>query len=231
VLTFVNLWGYSELKAALAITPIPIMAMIVSPLVGRISDRLPPRAFGIPALLVMAVGLFSLATLPAEPDFWAAAWRLSLLGIGVGATFPAVMIGSMGSIRGTELGLGSGIVNMSRQVGFAIGIALFVAVFTGAVDNQAREAQQRIAALPGGHAALSFNKDDPEATEVTGSGPAAGEARQILEEELRDAYGRPFLVGGFVTLLAVPFALTMRRRPSEAQAAPEVAAAAAAAGG
>jgi EmrB/QacA subfamily drug resistance transporter len=231
VLAFVNLWGYSELKAALAITPIPIMAMIVSPLVGRISDRLPPRAFGIPALLVMAVGLFSLATLPAEPDFWAAAWRLSLLGIGVGATFPAVMIGSMGSIRGTELGLGSGIVNMSRQVGFAIGIALFVAVFTGAVDNQAKEAQQRIAALPGGQAAVSYNKDDPEAIELQASGPAAVEARQILEEELRDAYGRPFLVGGLVTLLAIPFALTMRRRPSEAQTPPEVAAAAAAAGG
>ena len=55
----------------------------------------------------------------------------------MGATFPAVTIGSMGSIPGQELGLGSGIVNMSRQVGFAVGVALFVAVFTGTIETPA----------------------------------------------------------------------------------------------
>ena len=48
----------------------------------------------------MAVGLWSLSTLPAEPDFWGAFWPLALVGVGVGATFPAVSIGSMGSIKG-----------------------------------------------------------------------------------------------------------------------------------
>ena len=48
VLTFVNLWGYSEIKAALAITPVAIVAMLVSPLVGRLSSRVAPRAFGGP---------------------------------------------------------------------------------------------------------------------------------------------------------------------------------------
>ncbi len=38
VLTFVNLWGYSAIEAALAITPVAIMAMVVSPLVGRLSE-------------------------------------------------------------------------------------------------------------------------------------------------------------------------------------------------
>ena len=38
VLAFVNLWGYSELEAALAITPVAVMAMLVSPLVGRLSE-------------------------------------------------------------------------------------------------------------------------------------------------------------------------------------------------
>jgi EmrB/QacA subfamily drug resistance transporter len=175
VLLFVNLWGYSELKAALAVTPVAVTAMLVSPFVGRFSDRLQPRAFGVPALVLMAVGVYSLSTLPAEPDLFGAAWRLAIVGVGVGATFPAVSIGSMGSIRGQELGLGSGIVNMARQVGFAIGVALFVAVFTGA------------------------------------AGSAVGHA------ELRDAYADAFRVGAFVVLLAIPFSLTMRRKPSDVQ--------------
>jgi MFS family permease len=178
------------------------MAMLVSPLVGRLSERLPPRAFAIPALLVTAAALFALSALPAEPSFWSAIWRLALLGIGIGGAFPAVTIGSMGSIRGQELGLGSGIVNMSRQVGFAIGIALFVAVFTGAIDDQVSEAHRRIALEQ----------------------PSKDRARTIVREEERDAYGRTFLVGGFVVLLGIPFSLTMRRRPSDVHRGSEVAA-------
>jgi EmrB/QacA subfamily drug resistance transporter len=185
VLLFVNLWGYSELKAALGVTPVAITAMLVSPLVGRFSDRLQPRAFGVPALFVMAAGLLLLAGLPSEPDLFAAVWRLAIVGVGVGLTFPAVSIGSMGSIRGQELGLGSGIVNMARQVGFAIGVALFVAVFTGAADD---------AVGPG---------------------------------ELRDAYADAFRTGAFVVLLAIPFSLTMRRKPSDVQHGEAPAAAAA----
>jgi EmrB/QacA subfamily drug resistance transporter len=206
VLAFVNLWGYSELKAAFAVMPVPIMAMLVSPIVGRLSDRVQPRAFAVPSLLVMAVAMFALANLPAEPSFWDAAWRLGLLGMGVGGTFPAVSIGSMGSIRGQELGLGSGIVNMARQVGFAIGIALFVAVFTSSVGDERQQARERIAALPA---------------------PATpAESRVIVRDELRDAYGRAFAAGGVVVLLAIPFSLTMRRRPADVHRGSEAAAAA-----
>jgi MFS family permease len=207
VLTFVNLWGYSEIKAALAITPVAIVAMVVSPLIGRLSGRFPPRAFAVPALLTMAAALFALSTLPAEPSFGGAVWRLALLGAGVGAAFPAVTIGSMGSIAGQEIGLGSGIVNMSRQVGFAIGIALFVAVFTGAIDNERSQARERIA--------------------TANAQADADRSRQIVREETRDAYGKAFLVGGFVVLLGIPFSLTMRRGPSDVHRGSEVAVAAA----
>ena len=77
------------------------------------------------------------------------------MGVGVGATFPAVSIGSMGSIKGQELGLGSGIVNMSRQVGFAIGVALLVAVFTGTIDNQIASARKEVSALDRADARLA----------------------------------------------------------------------------
>jgi EmrB/QacA subfamily drug resistance transporter len=184
VLAFVNLWEYSELKAALAVTPVPLMAMIVSPIVGRLSSRVPPRVFGVPALIVMAAGLWALSGLPTEPSLGRVVWPLALVGAGVGATFPAVSIGSMGAVQGQELGLASGIVNMSRQVGFAIGIALLVAVFTGQVGDQT-------------------------------SNP----------EHVRDAYGAAFRVAALVTLLAIPFSLTMRRSPVQVAAAQAPAAA------
>jgi MFS family permease len=226
VLAFVNLWGYTELEAALAITPVAVTAMIVSPLVGRLSQRIQPRWFALPALIVMAVGMLSLATLPAEPSVWAALWRLTLVGLGVGATFPAVSIGSMGSIRGQELGLGSGIVNMARQVGFAIGVALFVAVFTGTIGSEVRDAREQVTALvrerdltPAERSDLErsafANPSDPSVARPEPRTPLQQQAREIVDEEVRDAYGAAFRVGGLVVLLAVPFSLQMRQRPGE----------------
>ena len=238
VLFFVNLWEYTELEAALAISPVAITAMLISPVVGRFANRLQPRAFGIPALFVTAFALYALSEMPAEPSFWSACWRLSLLGLGVGAMFPAVTIGSMGSIRGQELGLGSGIVNMSRQVGFAIGVALFVAVFTGSIDDRVADARREVAGLTSG-AGLSSSQEsrlqstafadpnDPFAARPEPRTPVEEQARSVVNEEIRDAYGAAYRVGALVTLLAFPFVLTMTRKPGEVQSAPAAAAVAA----
>ncbi len=233
VLAFVNLWGYSELKAALAITPIPVVGLVVAPIVGRLSNRVPPRVFGVPALIAMTTGLLLLSGMPSEPDYWKVLPGLVLMGAGMGATFPAVNIGSMGSVRGQELGLGSGIVNMSRQVGFAIGVALLVAVFTGTIDNNLRQARREVAALgqkDGTGSArldsvLSSNRD-PGAVLPNPKTPFEREARGIVRAQVRDSYGAAFRVAGLVTLLAVPFSLTMRRSPTAHAAAAAAAAAA-----
>jgi EmrB/QacA subfamily drug resistance transporter len=224
VLAFVNLWGYSELEAALAITPVPVMGLFVAPVVGRLASRVPPRIIGLPALVAMATALFWLSALPAEPDYWAVLWPLILMGGAMGAVFPAVNIGSMGSITGQELGLGSGIVNMSRQVGFAVGVALLVAVFTGTIDDELRSAGKEVTKLE--QAQMNFKSDDTTLSLPKDTPP---EVRHIVAEHVRDSYGAAIRTAGFVTLLAIPFSLTMRRRPGEA-ATPEMAAAAAAAG-
>jgi MFS family permease len=233
----VNLWGYSELEAALAVSPVPAMALLTSPLVGRFSERLQPRAFGVPALVVMAAGLLALSGIPAEPSLWSVIWPLALVGLGVGATFPAVSIGSMGSISGQELGLGSGIVNMSRQVGFAIGVALLVAVFTGTIDDRVVDARRQVAVLtrdsglggasPGRLDRVAFaNPSEPAAERPEPRTPVERQAKEIVDQEVRDSYADAFRVAALVTLLAIPFSLTMRRRPGEA-AVPQPEAAAA----
>jgi EmrB/QacA subfamily drug resistance transporter len=128
VLLLTNLWDYSALEAALAITPVAAMGLIVAPAVGRVADRVPPRVIGIPALVAMAAGLFWFATVPTEPHYVEMLGPLILTGAAMGAAFPAINVAAMGSVRGNELGLGSGIVNMSRQLGFALGVAILVAV-------------------------------------------------------------------------------------------------------
>jgi hypothetical protein len=128
VLFLTNLWDYTPLESALAITPVAVMGLLVAPVVGRFADRVPPRLLGIPALIGMAGGLIWFAAVPTEPHYVEMLGPLLLTGAAMGAAFPAINVGAMGSVRGDELGLGSGIVNMSRQLGFALGVAILVAV-------------------------------------------------------------------------------------------------------
>jgi EmrB/QacA subfamily drug resistance transporter len=136
-LVFVNLWGYTQLEAALALAPVPLMGLVVWPFVGRAADTKPPGEIAKPALIVMAVGMLWVSFLPSTADD---AWTyirilpgLLMIGVGMGIGFPALNVGAMGAVSGPELGLASGILNTARQLGAAIGVAVLVATFGGAL--------------------------------------------------------------------------------------------------
>jgi len=57
-----------------------------------------------------------------------------LTGVGVGLTLPTLMATAAGSLPAPSFASGSGVVNMVRQVGMAIGVAILVAVL-GAPDT------------------------------------------------------------------------------------------------
>jgi len=236
VVAFVNMWGYSQLKAALAVAPIALLGMVVSPLVGRRADTVPPRLMAIPAMLVMAVGLVWIGELPAQPDYLKVLPGLALMGIGMGAIFPSVNVGGMGSISGQELGLGSGIVNMSRQVGFALGVAVLVAVFTGVLGDRADTARAKAEAAverahypPERREAILNRAFSPGSEEGSAPfKPRDGVERQVAAlaaGAARDGFGAGFRVAALSVLLAVPFAFAMRRPPAAAHAAAAAAAA------
>jgi len=233
VLAFVTLWDYSELEAALALLPVPLSAAVVAPIVARRADSVPPRRMGVAALVLLAAGLLWLSSLPAEPSYGSVIGPLLVAGIGMGIGWPAVNVGAMGSIAGQELGLGSGIVNMARQVGFTIGVAVLVAVFTGVLDGrreQVRAEATRIASAAGVRGEELRRLVD-RATAPPRDGRAAAPVGELerrvasaASEARRDAFAAGFRVAALAALLGAPFALSMRRRPSEARAAPALAA-------
>ncbi|MEA2375188.1 MAG: hypothetical protein QOD53_1651 [Thermoleophilaceae bacterium] len=235
-LAFVNMWGYSQLDAAFAISPIPLVGLIVAPLVGRVADRVRPFVIGVAALIAMSAGLLWLAGLPASAHYGRVLPALIVIGAGMGAAFPAINVGAMGSVSGQELGLGSGIVNMSRQLGFALGIAVLVAVFTGAIQDKAPKAAAqgarvtRAAGLPPARqkALLSrafANPGDEHYRRFQPHTPTERAVSAKASEAQRDSFSAAFRVAALCELLAIPLALTMRRHPGQAQAAHAAAAA------
>ena len=135
----------------------------------------------------------------------------------------------MGSVPGQEVGLASGIVNMARQLGFALGIAVLVAVFTGAINNNIPKAraqavqitQQRHLPPPRAQRLLRRAFASPNDSHYrrfvphTRTQHAVGNVAVHLA---RDSYSDAFRVAALCELLAIPFALTMRRSPRQVQA-------------
>ncbi|MGD0685671.1 MAG: DHA2 family efflux MFS transporter permease subunit [Streptosporangiaceae bacterium] len=126
-----NVWGWSALKTGLAIAPGPIMVPIFSFLVaGRLIARFGPGpviALGSVAFAsgaawwALAVGL--------RPDYAAdMLGGMLLTGVGVGLTLPTLMATAASSLPPQSFASGSAVVNMLRQVGLAVGVAVLVAV-------------------------------------------------------------------------------------------------------
>ena len=137
-LLFVNLWGYSQLEAGLAILPVALMGLVVWPFVGRAADKRAPGELAKPGLIAMALGMLIVSFLPSTADDAFSYLRilpgLLLIGAGMGIGFPALNVGAMGAVAGPEVGLASGILNTARQLGAAIGVAVLIATFGGALS-------------------------------------------------------------------------------------------------
>jgi len=126
-----NVWGWSALKAGLAIAPGPIMVPVCSFLVaGRLIRRFGPAAVVTLGLTVFAGGLawWALAT-TLQPDYAGSVLGGMLLtGTGVGLTLPTLMATAAGSLPPHSFATGSAVVNMIRQIGLAVGVAVLVVV-------------------------------------------------------------------------------------------------------
>ena len=66
VLFLVSVLGYSELRAAIALTIMPVLALIVAPNAGRLNDRIGPRFPAAAGAACFAIGLALLAQLGGE---------------------------------------------------------------------------------------------------------------------------------------------------------------------
>jgi EmrB/QacA subfamily drug resistance transporter len=233
-LVFVNLWGYSQLEAALALSPAPLCGLIVWPFVGRAADRRAPGEIAKPALIVMAIGLLWISFLPATSDNALSYLRilpgLAMFGIGMGIGFPSLNVGAMGAVAGPEVGLASGILNTARQLGAAIGVAVLIATFGGVLhahmdwfaDDQIEDIVDdwEIPAPLAGQVIQSTLHDYAGGTKDRFE-PKPGFDEEIIRQtagSAREGFAWGFRHAALLILSALPLMGALRRTPAQAQA-------------
>ncbi|HWE11777.1 MAG TPA: DHA2 family efflux MFS transporter permease subunit [Solirubrobacteraceae bacterium] len=126
-----DVWHWSALQTGLAVAPGPLMVPLFSFLIaGRLIARFGAGpVIGAGATIYAAGATWWALRAGTSPDYAGEMLPGMLMtGVGVGLTLPTFMAAGASSLPPQAFATGSAVINMLRQVGLAVGVAVLVAV-------------------------------------------------------------------------------------------------------
>jgi EmrB/QacA subfamily drug resistance transporter len=128
---FQTVQGYSPLGSGLRILPWTAMPMVVAPIAGALSDRIPAQRIIGTGLALQAIGLAWIAAVstPATPYAELVA-PFAISGMGMGMFFAPIANVVLSTVRGEQEGQASGANNAIRELGGVFGVAVLASVFS-----------------------------------------------------------------------------------------------------
>jgi EmrB/QacA subfamily drug resistance transporter len=126
--------GWSAVKSGLTALPYTLVALVVAPLAGRLSDRINGKYILLVgcAVSVLGTGLLR-GVLALDNTPWSFVLPLAVAGFGMGCTMVPMTVVTMRDVPPALSGAASGFVNTLRQVGAALGTAVVGAVLANQV--------------------------------------------------------------------------------------------------
>jgi EmrB/QacA subfamily drug resistance transporter len=127
---FQTVQGYTPLGSGLRILPWTAMPMIVAPIAGALSDRIPPSRIIGTGLALQALGLAWIAAVSSPTmSYSAIVIPFAISGIGMGMFFAPIANVVLSTVLPAEEGQASGANNAIRELGGVFGVAVLAAVF------------------------------------------------------------------------------------------------------
>ncbi len=125
--------GQDPLDSGLRLLPWTGTLFFVSPIAGALVSRIGERRLVSVGLALQAVGMAWIALIAAPGmTYWHMIAPLVIAGAGISMAIPSVQNAVMNAVASGDLGKASGTFMTMRQLGGVFGLAIAVAVFTGA---------------------------------------------------------------------------------------------------
>jgi EmrB/QacA subfamily drug resistance transporter len=130
--------GYSAVQSGVAFIGFALTVVVASNVAQVVVGRVGVRATLTGGLLASALSVAILTRLPVDGSyFWDLFPAFVLGGAGMGFSFVPVTIASLSGVERSDAGIASGLVNTSRQIGGAIGLAAVSAIAAAATSRYA----------------------------------------------------------------------------------------------
>jgi len=146
---------YSPVEAGASFLPMTILVILIAPVAGKLADRWGSRWLVGGGMTLLAAMLLYYSQLGASESFVALLPGLLMGGIGMSLTMTPTTAAAMSAVAVDKAGVGSAVLNSSRQVGGSLGIAVMGAIVASGVSTSLHAGDtQRLAFLHGFHDAL-----------------------------------------------------------------------------
>jgi EmrB/QacA subfamily drug resistance transporter len=129
--------GYSPVKTGFGFLPF-IFGILVSSngLAARLQRRFGKRGVMTGGMALSAIGLVLLTRIGLDSSYWSYVLpSMLMIGFGIGAVFPPGLDYATGGVSDDDAGVAGAMINVTQQVGGAIGIAMLNTIATSAAAH------------------------------------------------------------------------------------------------
>jgi EmrB/QacA subfamily drug resistance transporter len=144
-----NVLGFSPLQAGFAFLPTALGVVVGAGLASRIIGRVGPRVLMTTGPLLAAIGMFRLSAITPHASYASdVLGPLVILAVGLGMVFVSTAVVAISGVKPGESGLASALLNVGRQLGGSLGIAIMGTIAATVTRDQ-------LATGPISHAAVN----------------------------------------------------------------------------
>ncbi|HEX3868336.1 MAG TPA: DHA2 family efflux MFS transporter permease subunit, partial [Gemmatimonadaceae bacterium] len=210
-----NLHGLTANQTGLVILPGAIASAVTMAFVGKNANRLDARATVTVGAVLFFVAMWKLArmTLVSGPE--ETFWPLILRGVGLGLIFVPLTSASMADLKVSELAQGTGMFNLTRQLGGSLGIATMATLLTRFTTQKKALLTEHLTRTD----PMSLGRLDAITRAVTARGAPPSVAKQqalfLLDRQVQAqasvlAFSRIYILSGVILLVSIPLLLVFK---------------------
>ena len=140
--------GISAFETGLIIVPMAITGGVAALLAGRLYDRIGPRVLIVFGFSVLMINTWQLSQLKAGTPIGWIMFLLALRGLALGSTVQTTFVTALSVVPLPQIPLGSSLINATRQVVQAIGVAILATILVSTLSPKVALLQQQLLDTP-----------------------------------------------------------------------------------
>jgi DHA2 family multidrug resistance protein len=214
-----NSLGYTAVQAGSVFLPVGIIQGFMSPIAGRLSDKINPKIPIVIGVLLLALSFYLNSYLSFLTERHAVMISLYIRGFSMGLMFTPLSTISLSGVPREKMAQASGIFNIIRQLGGSFGVAILATVLSSRISYHTQMYAQavdvnsplykNVTSNVIYHAENQAGLNKSNATAVS----RVFMASQITKEAYIQAIDDDFLIAAFITLIGgVPVILLRARK-------------------
>jgi EmrB/QacA subfamily drug resistance transporter len=137
--------GLAPFPTGLVLLPQALVLAVLTPISGRLYERIGPRWLAVIGLLIVAVSTYRMHYISLDASQSEIMWMLVFRAVGLGLCLIPIFTSGIASLPLTLINQASAFNNLVRQTSSALGVAAFTALLT---LQQAQQLADRAAVLP-----------------------------------------------------------------------------------